>query len=37
MSLCSDTLDKLLPPILTRIDFLFHKRRMRRPRTTTGP
>jgi len=30
MSFYSDTLDKLLPPILTGIDFLFHKRRMRR-------
>jgi hypothetical protein len=30
MSFYSDTLDKLLPPILTGIDFLFHKRRVRR-------
>jgi hypothetical protein len=30
MSFYSETLDKLLPPILSWIDFLFHKRRMRR-------
>ena len=30
MSFYSETLDKLLPPILSGIDFLFHKRRMRR-------
>jgi hypothetical protein len=30
MSFYSETLDKLLPPILNGIDFLFHKRRMRR-------
>jgi|ERR1700691_6664257 len=30
MSFYSETLDKLLPPILTGIDSLFHKRRMRR-------
>jgi hypothetical protein len=30
MSFYSETLDKLVPPILTGIDFLFHKRRMRR-------
>jgi hypothetical protein len=29
MSFYSETLDKLLPPILTGINFLFHKRRMR--------
>jgi hypothetical protein len=30
MSLYSDTMDKLLPPVLTGIQFLFQKRRMRR-------
>lgn len=30
MPFYSETLDKLLPPILNGIDFLFHKRRMRR-------
>jgi hypothetical protein len=30
MSFYSETLDKLLPPVLSGIDFLFHKRRMRK-------